>query len=310
MLIVMPRLIHITQSEQLATLPSNGLSAIAPDLLIQHQPDAHWALVEGDRLIARCSLWWRKVPLDRAGLIGHYDAIDRSAAEQLLSHACSELATNGCNLAIAPIDGNTWRRYRAICDRNSEPLFFLEPDNPPEWCEQFQAAGFGAITHYYSALNSDLSQQDSRLDTIAARFADRIQIRSIDLDRLEAELEAIYQLSRISFQHNFLYTPIDRAEFLAADPGFLDSLPEAARKTFGPTGEGLEELTYTQWEAIMRCAIACRSSFMRCRASTRPRPTPSASSLPNASPSKSSTKPTSSANSSAICAESSPTSPP
>lgn len=210
----MPRLIHITQSEQLAALPSNGLSAIASEQFLQHQPDAHWALVEDDRILAHCSLWWRQ-PIDRAGLIGHYGAIDRSAAEQLLNHACAELAANGCNLAIAPIDGNTWRRYRAICDRGSEPLFFLEPDNPPEWCGQFAAAGFAAIAHYYSALNSDLSQQDSRLNSIEARFADRVRIRSIAVDRLEAELDAIYQLSRISFQHNFLYTPIDRAEFLA-----------------------------------------------------------------------------------------------
>ena len=211
----MPRLISITDPHQLVELPGNGLSAITPDLLTQHQPDAHWALVDGDRLLAHCSLWWQQVPVDRAGLIGHYGAIDRSAAEELLSHACSELAAHGCNLAIAPIDGNTWRRYRAICDRGNEPLFFLEPGNPPEWCEQFQAAGFAAIAHYYSALNSDLSQQDLRLEAIGkSRFA-RLQIRPIAVDRLEAELEAIYQLSLISFQHNFLYTPIDRAEFFA-----------------------------------------------------------------------------------------------
>ncbi|MBD2090419.1 GNAT family N-acetyltransferase [Microcoleus sp. FACHB-1515] len=211
----MPHLLQIKQSEQLATLPNSGLSAIAPELLIQHRPDAHWALVEGDRLLAHCSLWWRQVPVVRAGLIGHYGAIDCAAAEELLHHAGRELATNGCNFAIAPIDGNTWRRYRAVCDRGSEPLFFLEPDNPAEWCEQFQAAGFAAIAHYYSAVNLDLSQQDSRLARIAARFAERVQIRSIDPAQLEAELDAIYQLSLISFQHNFLYTPIDRAEFLA-----------------------------------------------------------------------------------------------
>lgn len=211
----MPRLIQITQSHQLATLPTNGLSAIAPEQFLQHQPDAHWALVDGDRLIAHCSLWWRQVPIDRAGLIGHYGAIDRLAAEQLLNHACSELAAHGCNFAIAPIDGNTWRRYRAICDRGDEPLFFLEPDNPPAWCEQFQAAGFATVAHYYSALNTDLSQQDARLTKLEAKFADRIRIRSIAVDRLEAELDAIYQLSLISFQQNFLYTPIDRAEFLA-----------------------------------------------------------------------------------------------
>ncbi|NEQ22253.1 MAG: GNAT family N-acetyltransferase [Microcoleus sp. SIO2G3] len=211
----MPHLIQITQPEQLAALPSQS---IAPDLLTQHQPDAHWVLVDSDRLLAHCSLWWQQVPVDpiqKFGLIGHYGAIDRPAAEELLGYACEQLAANGCTMAIAPIDGNTWRRYRAVCDRGSEPLFFLEPDNPPEWCSQFSDAGFAAIAHYYSALNSDLSHRDSRLAGVESRLGDRVQIRSINIDRIDAELGAIYELSLASFQHNFLYTPIAQDEFLA-----------------------------------------------------------------------------------------------
>lgn len=209
----MPRLIPIAAPEQLAALTD---SAIAPELLVQHQPDAHWVLLEGDRIVSQCSLWWRQVPTDpvhKLGLIGHYGAIDQAAAQQILDQACQELAANGCTLAIAPIDGNTWRRYRAVIDPGSEPIFFLEPDNPPQWSEQFGEAGFSAIAHYYSALNSDLSQQDARLTAIESRL--RVQIRSFNFDRLDAELEAIYQLSLISFQGNFLYTPIAQAEFMA-----------------------------------------------------------------------------------------------
>ncbi|MCU0568956.1 MAG: hypothetical protein MUF49_20450, partial [Oculatellaceae cyanobacterium Prado106] len=40
-----------------------------------------------------------------------------------------------------------------------------------------------------------------------------IQIRPLNLQNLEQELQSIYHLSIISFQHNLLYTPIDLATF-------------------------------------------------------------------------------------------------
>jgi len=39
-------------------------------------------------------------------------------------------------------------------------------------------------------------------------------VRSLNVDRFQAELEAIYTLSLISFRDNFLYTPIESAEFM------------------------------------------------------------------------------------------------
>jgi len=221
----MPDLLCIAEPDQLAALPTNGLAAIAPELLVQHAPDAHWVLVQGDYLLSYCSLWWHQVPPDpkhKLGLIGHYGALNEAAAEEILTYACQQLAGQGCTFAIAPIDGNTWRRYRAISDLqgevkelSSEPVFFLEPENPLSWCQHFTQAGFEPIAQYYSAINTDLSQQDERLAAVEARLAGRVQIRPLHRDRLDAELQAIYQLSLTSFRHNFLYTPIAKAEFLA-----------------------------------------------------------------------------------------------
>jgi len=181
--------------------------------------DARWYLAtdHGER-VAECSLWWRETPfLDgkRVGLIGHYAARDMAAAQRLIGHACEELRIRGCTLAIAPMDGNTWQRYRFIVDRGQEPLFFLEPDNPDEWPIHFLGQGFGPIAEYFSIIEYDLGRRDPRLAGVAKRAAARgIQIRTLNPQRMDDELRRIYTVSGASFKHNFLYTPISETAFI------------------------------------------------------------------------------------------------
>jgi GNAT superfamily N-acetyltransferase len=205
-----------------------GASAIA-DIdsreLERHAPDAHLTSRDaGGALRARCSCWWQHVPqLDghTVGTIGHYAAsaaaAEAGAGVALLEEACQRLRDAGCTIAIGPMDGNTWRRYRFVIERGEEPAFFLEPDQPAAWVEDFRAAGFSELATYTSALNDDLAQDDPRLRTAAARLAERgITIRAFDPTpaRADADLRRIFTLSLASFSRNFLYTPIGEHEFI------------------------------------------------------------------------------------------------
>ena len=108
-------------------IPTAGIPPLAPDDFVRHRPDVHWVVADADDgLAARCSLWWTSTPTfrgDRLGFIGHYAARDAVAARSLLTQALAALSATGCALAVAPIDGSTWRRYRFITDRGTEPLF-------------------------------------------------------------------------------------------------------------------------------------------------------------------------------------------
>lgn len=189
--------------------------------LAQTAPAAHGVVWARDQVVARCSVWSDgAVQRDGkpVGVIGHFAAAPdaREAAVELLHDATRQLRAAGLATAVGPMDGNTWRKYRFISERGAEPLFFLESDNPAEWPEWWQAAGFAPCASYYSALTDDLAWVDPRAARAEARLqAEGIALRCLEPARFEAELRAIHALSLESFAGNFLYTPIGAEEFVA-----------------------------------------------------------------------------------------------
>ena len=141
-----------------------GPDRLTPELVLMHKPDALLMVSSGDEITARASLWWNRVPKHpgkRVGLIGHYSVRDANAAERALTAACGALSDVRCTLAVGPMDGSTWRRYRLITERGERPLFFLEPDNPDEWPLSFVQQGFFPLTRYFSTENESISRCSS-----------------------------------------------------------------------------------------------------------------------------------------------------
>ncbi len=195
-----------------------GLARLTPEILEQSHADVHWMLAGDDGIQARCSLWWQGTPPvagKKVGMIGHYAALDSSAALSLLQFACAELARQGCTLAVGPIDGSTHRRYRLLTKRGTQPPFFLEPDNPGDWPEHFTGSGFAPLANYYSALQVGDEWTDSRVPALAAQFATQgVIIRTFDATHFDEELRRIYRVVVASFQNNFLASTIDEEDFL------------------------------------------------------------------------------------------------
>jgi len=215
------RLIAINTAKDLNPFLSHQLYAdFDPDSLIQQGPDAHWLVVDNnDNALARCSLWWQQVPTyqtEHLGVIGHFAAENSAAAQSVLQQACQQLKQQGCSMAVGPMDGNTWRRYRLISQCGDEPPFFLEPNNPDSYPVYFLENGFAVMAEYSSALNSDLTIEDDRIKQFRQQTQQQgIQLRPLSMEAFEEELTDIYELSLASFQDNFLYTPIAQAEFFS-----------------------------------------------------------------------------------------------
>jgi len=180
-----------------------------------HRADIHLCDAEGR---ARCSLWWREVPAyqnERLGVIGHFESRDFETGLAVLREAVAVLKERGCTLAVGPMDGNTWRRYRAVTFRGTEPPFFMEPDTPDDWPRLFESAGFQTLATYCSDIATDLEKRDPRALRATERFVSAgVIFRDLNPAAFEEDLRRIYRVSRVSFVHNFLYMEISEDEFV------------------------------------------------------------------------------------------------
>lgn len=186
-----------------------GPDPLTPEVLTARAVDAN-VLLPGE---ARCSLWWRHVPVygdERVGLIGHYAAHSASASVRLLASACERLREAGCTLAIGPMDGNTWRRYRLLTERGTEPRFFLEPDNPDDWPGHWEQAGFAPLAQYFSAVTDDVGTP------VPPAPPAGFSVRTVDPSRYPEELDLLWRLASDAFSANFLYTPEELEEFVGS----------------------------------------------------------------------------------------------
>ncbi len=208
-----------------AVAGDRGISLVPAADRQLHAPGCSIVLMDRGSLVARCSCWWADTAMHegrRVGVIGHYAAAGRAAGIALLSAACRALAARGSAVAIGPMDGNTWRRYRFIVERGAEPPFFLEPDHPSDWPDHWTGAGFEPVAAYTSAVNDNLQREDPRTADARTRLARAgITIRAFDASRADAELRRIFAVSLAAFSRNFLYTPISEGEFLAQNQALL-----------------------------------------------------------------------------------------
>ncbi|HSO06731.1 MAG TPA: GNAT family N-acetyltransferase [Pelomicrobium sp.] len=192
---------------------AGDLTAVPPEQLDRHRPDAHFVCVENGELRARCSVWWRDAPPlagEKLGAVGHFAAADEGSARAVLDAAAAALAGAGCTLAAGPMDGNTWRSYRLVTDFGADPPFLLEPWNPLEWPLWFEAAGFVPLARYHSLLFADLSRDPAPKPLPAG-----VRLRALDPARFDDELKLIFRLSVAGFARNYLYTPLAEADFLS-----------------------------------------------------------------------------------------------
>ena len=195
-----------------------GPGELTPATVRMHAPDLCLALEQDGAVHARCSLWWRAAPsLENqvAGCIGHYAAASEPGGRQLLEAACQRLREAGCTMAVGPLDGSTWRRYRLLTERGAEPPFFLEPDNPDDWPAHFERSGFKPLARYYSSRCDDISLLAGKA-WVDRNFRDAgYRLRTFDRDHPEAELERLWRVASDAFEGAFLYAPIAAGEFKA-----------------------------------------------------------------------------------------------
>jgi GNAT superfamily N-acetyltransferase len=212
--------IQIKSSDELVNYKDiEGTPELNESMMDRQRPDATWLTVdESNNIKGRCSLWWGNTPElngEKVGAIGYFAADSEESASEILSHGIDELKNAGVKVAVGPMDGNTWNRYRYITQRGQEPSFFLEPDNPDKYPGYFKTAGFIPLAQYFSSKVGNLAEIDPKVESNEKKLAGSgITFRNIRLDEFDDELKSIYEISIGSFGNNFLYTPISEPDFV------------------------------------------------------------------------------------------------
>ena len=102
----------------------------------------------------------------------------------------------------------------------------MEPDNPPEWPQQYVRHGFRVMAEYFSALNPQLDYRDDGLDAVSRRMAAAgVTMRPICGETFEADLRGILQVARTAFRHNLLYSDPDENDYLARSRRLRELVP-------------------------------------------------------------------------------------
>jgi hypothetical protein len=197
---------------------ADGLPTLDADTALLPHPDGHWVIRRGNRFTGRCSAWWRnRLPCDghRVGVIGHFGASDQDAAGQLLRRACRSLQEAGCSLAIGPMDGDTWGRYRFVTEWGTASAFWPEPNHPRSWPNHFRQEGFQPCTHYFSAINTRLTRRDPRLPRVTSRLSEiGVAMRPLRRDARDQDLRSMRRVVHGAFLQNPFYTELSEQDFL------------------------------------------------------------------------------------------------
>ena len=100
------------------------------------------------------------------------------------------------------MDGNTWRRYRLLTERGTEPPFFLEPDNPDDMARPLHGRRVPPLADYFSSLNVDLTGARHKRPRGGAAPSPKsgIRVRSLDPTRFVGELRRVHALSLTAFR--------------------------------------------------------------------------------------------------------------
>lgn len=178
--------------------------------------DETWVKLENGVIVGHFSLWYCDTPDyegKSAGYVGHYYSKTPAVGTEILEAAARLLKIYGCKIAIGPVDGNTWRRYRLACGTTGIPKFLLEPDNPMDYPKHFLDSGFQTIATYSSSI---LEVKPNFVDALnmESMMLPGVTIRSINLGQFEEELRKIYGIACDAFGDAFLYSEISETEFI------------------------------------------------------------------------------------------------
>ena len=191
--------------------------------IIEQEKNIKVILKEEEKELAKGTCYFENI-----GCIGDFDAQTVEVGIQLLNKCEEILKEKGVKQIIAPMNGNTWNKYRTIKYTNGDEPFLLENVNPESHNEIFLKAGFKELYTYTSTKGLiENAYKSKSLEMLEEKLKTKnIEIRKFNKKNYIEDLKKIYNISKVSFTRNPFYTVIDEQTFIKQYEQYIDMADE------------------------------------------------------------------------------------
>jgi len=191
--------------------------------LLQHCDWQLFLLEEGDRTIGRVAAYidWLAVEAwgEMVGFFGHYECPpDENASRLLLTAAQDWLKERGMRFMRGPWSFVS-QEWGLVLEGFSPPPVIMAPYNPAYYNHQMIDFGLQKVKDLL-CYEIDVAKGDhipNRIleltDVVARRY--QVRVRQIDMRNYDREVRHIVELSNLSLENNWGYSPVTEAEVQA-----------------------------------------------------------------------------------------------
>ena len=160
-------------------------------------------LIDEDIEVAKATCYFDNTPeVDEKniGTIGEFETNNEENGIKILEKCEEILRQKGVNFIVAPMNGNTWKKYRTLKYSNGEPTFLLENVNSIEHNEILLKVGFKEL-HTYTSTKGFIKDayESETLDIIEKQLEEeKIIIRKFNKVNYTNDLRKIHLFQRKS----------------------------------------------------------------------------------------------------------------
>jgi len=201
------------------------------DFKIIKEKNIKISLEENGEILGTATCYFEGTPEyegKKIGTIGEFEAKSKEYGVTILKKCEEILKEKNINFIVAPMNGNTWKKYRTLKYSNGDPLFLLENVNEIKYNEILLDAGFEEIDRYTSTKgNLDDAYIGESLNLLENNLKkENILIREFNKKDYKTDLTKIYDISAKSFKRNPFYTEIPKEEFISQYEKYLELIKE------------------------------------------------------------------------------------
>lgn len=205
-------------------------------------------LVDGRQIVGRISAFVDHLAVEHwgepIGLFGSYECVDNQAGSRMLLETARDWLRERDMKAMRGPWSFASQEWGLVIEGFEPPPVILAPYNPPYYNDQLVQSGFqkakDLIVYYVDASEGYMIPE--RYLTLTDRVIERysVSVRSIDMSRLEDEVDVIVEVINSSIADNWGFYPVTDAEARAIAHDMKQILdPATVLIAEGPDGEAI-----------------------------------------------------------------------